>query len=292
MPIAAFVINPARARGPGLLRQRCREAAERAGWEPLLAETSAADGGQAAARQAVAAGAALLFAVGGDGTVRACAGAVAGTGVPLAIVPLGTANLAARALGLPLRLDAALAAGFSGRDRQVDVPVADGQVFVVMAGIGLDAAVVRATPGPLKDRLGWLAYALAGVPRLPGAGHRFRVRLDGGEPVARLARCVVAGNAGLLPGGFVLLPGARVDDGLLDAGILSPSGLLDWVPVAGQVLARSRRDSRFLERHQARRVEIEADTELPRQADGEVLSPGRSLTVTLRPKALTVRVAR
>jgi diacylglycerol kinase family enzyme len=162
--------------------------------------------------------------------------------------------------------------------------------FAAMAGIGLDAEVVAATPRLLKRRAGWLAYAAAGIAHLPGRGQRFTVRLDDDEPLARQARCVVVGNAGLLPGGFALLPQARLDDGLLDVGILAPAGPAGWLRVAHQVLSGGGRDGRQLERHQARRVEIRTDTELPREVDGEVIAPGRSLTVTLLRRALTVRV--
>jgi diacylglycerol kinase family enzyme len=159
-----------------------------------------------------------------------------------------------------------------------------------MAGIGLDAEVVAATPRLLKRQAGWGSYALAGIAHLPGRGDCFTVRLDDGEPRARRARCVVVGNAGLLPGGFVLLPRARLDDGVLDVGILAPSGPVGWLRVAQRVLTHSDRDCPQLERHQARRVEIRATTELPREVDGEVIAPGRSLTVTLLRHALTVRV--
>jgi diacylglycerol kinase family enzyme len=205
-------------------------------------------------------------------------------------VPRGTANLAARTLRIPGRLGAALATGFGGQDRQVDLAEADGMPFAAMAGIGLDAAVVDSTPDLLKRRLGWTAYAAGGVIRLAGQRRTFHVRLDGGPPLTRLARSVVVGNVGLLPGGFALLPDARLDDNVLDVGILAPASPVGWCVVAQRVLTGSRRDSRNLERYQGRRVEIAADAELPREVDGEVISPGRSLTVTLRPGALLVRV--
>ena len=84
----------------------------------------------------------------------------------------------------------------------------------------------------------------------------FTVRLDGGPPLARLARSVVIGNVGLLPGGFALLPDARLDDGLLDVGILAPAGLPGWGLVARRVVTGSRHDNPNLERYRARRVEI------------------------------------
>jgi len=290
MPTVAMIINRTRVRDLPRFRRQCCLAARAAGWEPVFAETSPRDHGLGLARDALTAGARLVVAAGGDGTVRACAHALAGTGVPLAIVPRGTANLAARALGIPARLDASLAAAFGGRDRQVDLAEADGMPFAAMAGIGLDAAVVDGTPDLLKRHLGWLAYAAGGVTRLAGRRRVFTLRLDGGPPLARLARSVVVGNVGLLPGGFALLPDARLDDSLLDVGILAPASPAGWARVAGRVITGSRRDDLNLERRQARRVEIQADTELPREVDGEVITPGQSLTVTLRPGALLVRV--
>ena len=330
MQPAAIVINSSLTRDLGRFCRRCREAAADGGWEPSFLETTLDDRGVGLAGAAVAAGARMVVAAGGDGTVRACAQALAGTQVPLAIVPLGTANLAARALGIPSGIGGSLATAFGGHERRIDLAVAGaaagaavagttdagttgagttgagttgagttgagttggagGLTFAAMAGIGLDAEVVAATPRLLKRRAGWLAYAAAGIVHLPGRGQRFTVRLDDDEPLARQARCVVVGNAGLLPGGFSLLPRARLDDGLLDVGILAPSGPAGWLRVAHRVLTGSGRDGRPLERHQARRVEIRAGTELPREVDGEVITPGRSLTVTLLRRALTVRV--
>jgi undecaprenyl-diphosphatase len=289
-------VNSTRVRGPAVFRQACRAAATASGWQLEFLETTIDDRGIGLARGAVAAGARLVIAAGGDGTVRACAHALADTPVPLAILPLGTANLAARALGVPPRPAAALATAFDGRERRIDLALADlgagaaGLTFAAMAGIGLDAEVVAATSRPLKRRAGWPAYAAAGTAHLAGRSTGFTITLDGGEPLAWRARSVVAGNAGLLPGGFSLLPAARLDDGLLDVGILAPAGPADWLRVGARVLAGSTRDDRRLARFQARRVEIRAGQRLPREVDGEVVAPGRRLTVTVRPLALTVRV--
>jgi undecaprenyl-diphosphatase len=263
--------------------------AKAGGWEWRLLETTADEPGTVLARQAVSAGARLVVAVGGDGTVRACAQALAGTTVPLAIVPRGTANLAARALGIPARLDAALACGLRGHERRIDLATADGITFVAMAGLGIDAAVVGATPARLKAGAGWPAYAVVGARHARRRHAAFGINLDG-RPLATTAGSVVVGNVGLLPGGFRLLPDARLDDGQLDVGVLAPSSLLDWGVVAHRVLTGSRRDDRRLARYRARRVVIHADRDLPRQVDGEVIAPGRELTVTVLPRALLVRV--
>jgi diacylglycerol kinase family enzyme len=274
----------------------CGEAAARHGWRAEFLVTEKAEDGVTAASSAALDGIDLVVAVGGDGTVRGCAEGLARTGVPLAIVPHGTANLLARTLRVPGHPKAALGValavtpGTGGVDRTIDLAVADEVPFTAMAGMGLDAAVVAGTR--LKHQFGWLAYAVSGAAHLALPPARFSIRLDSGAPVERAARSVVVGNSGLLPGGFSLLPDARPDDGLLDVGVLAPHGPFGWPRLATRVLARSHHEDRMLERFQARKVEISATTSLPREVDGELVAASRSLTVTVVPSALTVRMPR
>jgi diacylglycerol kinase family enzyme len=289
--LAVVVVNGARMRDLRRLKQACMRAASGNGWaEPLLLPTSAVDPGAGPAVRALGLGAAMVVGVGGDGTVRACAHVLAGTGVPLAIVPAGSANLVARALGVPGRLEAAVAVAFGGRDRSIDLASASDVTFAAMAGIGLDAAVVGATPAFAKRLVGWPAYAAAATSQLHGRPATFTLQLDGGAPVSRLARSVVVGNCGLLPGGFPIMPDARLDDGMLDVAILAPAGPSGWASIGYRVAFRSRHDDSQLVRLRARRVDIHADTEQPRQVDGEMQSAGNSLVVAVRPGALLVRV--
>jgi diacylglycerol kinase family enzyme len=282
------VVNGTRARSG--LPARLTAAAHDAGHTALVLPTMPADSGGGMTRQALAAGATVVFAVGGDGTVRACAQELAGGDVPLAIVPLGSANLTARALGIPRDLSAALAVGLRGESRRIDLASVDGMVCTAMAGIGLDAAVVGAASDRLKRRAGWPAYAAASAAVLLASPTEFAIRLDGGPPMVRRARSVFVGNCGLLPGGFPILPDARLDDGVLDVGILAASSIAGWVSVGYRCILASRRDDTQLERRQARQVEIQAAAPLPRQVDGEVLGPGDVLTVGVLPGALVVRV--
>jgi YegS/Rv2252/BmrU family lipid kinase len=291
MPAVSFVVNGSLAGVSGRFLPLCRERAKRSGWTAEFHVTDKAQAGIASARSAALDGADLVVAVGGDGTVRACAEGLASTGVPLGIVPHGTANLLARTLGVPRHpqpaLDIALRAAASV-DRRIDLAVTDLEPFTAMAGMGLDAAVVAGTR--LKHQLGWLAYAMSGAVHLALPPTRFTIKLDDGPSIERTARSVVVGNSGLLPGGFALLPDARLDDGVLDVGVLAPHGPLGWPRVAARVLAHSHHQDRMLERFQARKVEITAGVTLPREVDGEVIAPGRTLTVTVAPGALTVRV--
>ena len=292
MPGVAFVVNGSLVRGSGRLLALCEEAAARYGWRAEFLVTDKAEAGVAAASSAALDGVDLVVAVGGDGTVRGCAEGLARTGVPLAVVPLGTANLLARTLRIPGHPKAALAVALDsgGVDRTIDLAVADEVPFTAMAGMGLDAAVVAGTR--MKHRFGWLAYAMSGAVHLALAPARFSIRLDDEVPVEREARSVVVGNSGLLPGGFSLLPDARLDDGVLDVGVLAPHGPFGWTRLASRVLTHSHHRDRMLERFQARKVEITASASLPREIDGELVADGHSLTVSVQPNSLTVRMPR
>jgi diacylglycerol kinase family enzyme len=289
--LPVLVVNAARVHDLRRLRRACELAAAARGWQaPLLLTTTPDDAGSGLTRRALLAGAGLVIAAGGDGTVRACAEVLAGTGVPLGIVPAGSANLTATALGVPSRTGAAVRIAFGGHDQQIDLAIADGMTFAAMAGIGIDAAVVGATSRTLKRVAGWPAYAAAAAGQLLRPPAKFTIRLDGGDPIIRRARSVTVGNSGALPGGFQIMPAARLDDGLLDVLVLAPAGLLGWASVGYRVLLRSSHEDSQLERHEATAVEISADTDLPRQVDGELIAPARSLTVSVRPGALRVRV--
>jgi diacylglycerol kinase family enzyme len=292
MPGVAFVVNGSLVRGSERLLALCREAAARHGWSAEFLVTEKAEAGVSAASGAALDGADLVVAVGGDGTVRGCAEGLAGTGVPLGIVPRGTANLLARTLRIPGHPKAALAVALdSGAvDQAIDLAVADGVPFTAMAGMGLDAAVVAGTK--LKHQLGWLAYAMSGAVHLALPPARFTIRLDDGVPIEREARSVVTANSGLLPGGFNLLPEARLDDGQLDVGVLAPRGPFGWTRLATRVLTHSHHQDRMLERFKARKVEISTQALLPREVDGELVTASHSLTVTIQPSALTVRLPR
>jgi diacylglycerol kinase family enzyme len=294
--LPAVVVNSARVRDTARLRDACQRAAAAVGWQsPLLLPTTRDDQGSLQASLALDAGAALVVAVGGDGTVRACAQALAGTGVPLAIVPVGAGNLTARALGLPGRLIPALEVAFRGQDQRIDLGSADGAAFAAMAGIGLDAAVVAGAHRLAKRLVGWPAYAAAATGQLLRRPVTFTIRIDGGEPLTRLARCVTVGNSGALPGGFAIMPDARLDDGKLDVVVLAPSGLLGWTDVGYRVALGSRRDDAQLERLRVGTVEIRAvqpAVALPRHVDGELIEPSTWLTVRVLPAALMVRVPR
>jgi YegS/Rv2252/BmrU family lipid kinase len=287
---SAVVINPSKVVDVDRRRREiCAELAE-AGWaEPLWIETSREDPGCGQTREAVAAGAQVVFACGGDGTVMACATELVDTDVALAVIPSGTGNLLAANLGLSSDVKAAVAVATGGVRRRIDVGVVGKRCFTVMAGMGFDAQMLDATPERLKRRLGWPAYVVAALRLLRHRPMRVRIRLDGDAPFRRRARTVLIANVGRLQGGIPLLPDAEPDDGYLDVAVLTPHRLDHWLSLAWGVLRRRPVVPR-METFRATRVEVTSDREQPRELDGDVIEPGRSLSVSIKPGALCLCV--
>ncbi|MGW1771157.1 diacylglycerol kinase family protein [Streptomyces sp. NPDC002104] len=257
---------------------------------------------------------ALVVVCGGDGTLRACAEVLAGTRIPLALVPCGTGNLLARNLGLPMDPAAALAESLSGESFGIDVGRVRGDGlepmrFTVMAGAGFDAAMVRDASPRLKSRMGWAAYVLSALRHLCDPGVHLTVRVDGGRRLRRRARMVVIGNVGTLQGGLPLLPAARPDSGRLDVVLFDPRGPAGWLTAAGHLGARLLRrrppaapgpaapDGRSeaggaLEYFSATRIDVRCSVPQPRELDGDAVSDGLRLTAEIEPGALRVYLPR
>jgi len=289
-PPSAVIANPAKVRDGDPRHAQIHAALARAGWpRPLWLETTREDPGGGQTRQAVRAGAEVIFACGGDGTVAACASELTGTGVPLAVVPSGTGNLLAANLKLPTRAADAVSAATAHGRRRIDVGVAGDRYFTVMAGMGFDAQMLRDTSDTLKARLGWPAYVIAAARHLCGTPMQVAISLDHAPPVTRRARTVLIANVGRLQGGLRLLPDAQPDDGLLDVAVLMPPRRRDWLPLAW-ALIRHRPTAPVMETFQARHVEIISDTQQPRELDGDLIEPSHTLTAAVRPAALWVCV--
>jgi diacylglycerol kinase family enzyme len=287
----AAVLNPAKIDDLPALKAAITE---RCGPEPpRWFETTPEDtgGGQTAA--AIADGARLVLVCGGDGTVAACAGALAGTGVAMAIVPVGTGNLLARNLDIPLDLDLALEVAFGADERVIDVLEAGEQRFLVMAGLGFDAALIRDTDEKLKRRLGWLAY-LGGMARaLRRSPHaQFSITVDDGLPLSTQAIGVLVGNVGQLEAGISLMPDASPDDGRLDVIVLKPRTAGDWPALAWRILRRRANAGRQADILRGKRVAISSATALPIEFDGEFRGEATELRVEVLASALTLRCVR
>jgi len=286
---AAVVIHPGKHDDMDGFRAAVGQAMSDHGWaEPLWLETRPDDTGERLAQEAVRSGVDLVLASGGDGTITACVSGVAGSGVPLGVLPCGTGNLLARNLGLPLSLEEALAVALTGSDRRLDVGAANGRPFVVMAGIGFDAEMLGGADERLKSRVGWAAYVLSALRHLRERPVRMALRADGGPPQRRWASGVIVGNVGSLQGNVRLLPDAAPDDGVLDVAVLAASGWTGWLWLAADVLLR--RKTGRVAHLTCRELTVQAGRARPWEVDGEVAGTTRQLRVTLEPGCLLVRV--
>jgi diacylglycerol kinase family enzyme/membrane-associated phospholipid phosphatase len=294
----AVILNPIKVDDSESFKRRVSVAVRAAGWdEPMWFETTVDDAGASMARAAVAAGAHVVVVAGGDGTARVVCAEMAGTGIPVGIVPSGTGNLLARNLGIPLSHDAALDTVLHGQDQAIDTVRIEGDDlsptrFVVMAGLGLDAAIMADAPEALKARFGWPAYVVAGARQLRFPALRVDISVDGRDPVRRRARTVVVGNVGSLQAGIPLLPDARIDDGLLDVVVIAPRRVFGWIPVIARVLTRRRTVDERLDRYTGRTVAITAAHATPRQLDGDLVAPGTRIEAEVEPGRLLIRVPR
>lgn len=243
-------------------------------------------------REAVRDGCNLVVAAGGDGTVSAVADALAGTDATLGIVPLGTANVLAGELGIPLDLDAAcrLLAGVHAV-AAIDAMELDGTRYLTQVGAGLDAAMIRDTPGEHKRRFGRVAYVWTALRGLVGlAPRRFAVTVDGVTTRPRAVQVLVAncGTLGRRP--FRWGADIRPDDGRLDVIVIRARTLLDFAVTGWHFLTGRHREAPDVSYHAATgAVTLATRTPMPVQADGEIVAQ-TPVTVRLVPGAVRVVV--
>jgi YegS/Rv2252/BmrU family lipid kinase len=290
------IVNPIKVGDGVAFRRKVTRALELRGYDdPLWLETRVDDAGNAMAKRAIENESDLVLVAGGDGTVRVVCAALAHTGIPVGVIPAGTGNLLARNLHIPLDLDDALERILDGRDRRIDLVSVHGDEldtdrFAVMAGLGLDAAIISDAPPHLKAQIGWTAYLVSAAKNINHPSVRVRLALDDGEPIDRRVRTVVIGNVGMLQANIPLLPDARPDDGLLDVVVIAPRRVTQWPIVVWRLLTRTNRTDMYLERFTGRKIEITAAVDVQRQLDGDPIGPGRFLSAEIEPGALTARV--
>lgn len=335
-PLLAFVANPSK-NGMDQLRPAivARCAAEDLP-EPLWLETTIEDPGVGQTREALAAGADVVVAVGGDGTVRAVAEAMVGTGRPMGLLPFGTGNLLARNLDISVTdREDAFDVALNGIDRAIDVgwlrvdrpapakttggkgrhrPGSGGRpaeepdasqepadttkhIFLVIAGLGFDAAMVADTDANLKSKVGWMAYFVAGFRHLHGRRLEMVITLDDRPPITARLRTLMVGNCGRLPGGITLIPDAVIDDGIHDiAAIDTRGGIMGWAQLFSEVVMQGFGVTNDLpnkigriDHTRAKTVQLHVSEGEQVQVDGDVLGRAIDVSTWVDPGALIVR---
>jgi len=243
------------------------------------------------ARKLRDAGIDLLFVWGGDGTVQRALDAVAGSGIQVAVMPAGTANLFASNMGIPKDLEGAVRVGLHGTRRTIDLGKTNGEHFGVMSGAGLDAFMIRdADKGGSKDRLGSLAYVFSGTKNIARDPVKMRIEVDGEPWFDDLASCVLVGNVGDVIGGISAFPDASPDDGVLDIGVITADSGLDWLRTLSRSMVSDPTKSPFVRTTTGASLDIRLKVPLPFEIDGSERGTTKHIKTKVKPKAITICV--
>lgn len=286
MERACIVYNRFARNAPPIDRLRAAVAAAAPGWQVDILDTGAPGHGIDLAREAAAAGSRAVFACGGDGTVNEVVNGLAGTDCALGVLRGGMGNVFAKEVGISRRVDRALLSQLNGDRRRFDLGKVNDRRFLLMAGVGIDAEVVRAVPESWKRRLGSTSYAIWALKLLlrysPTPAD---LTIDGNSRQANLF-WLLFGNTRSYGGIADITGQALVDDGCLDAYLFEGSSHA-WAALTFLKLAlRRHQHARGVSFHRLHHLSIETPG-LGIQADGEYIGQTPA-TFTTEPQALDV----
>jgi diacylglycerol kinase (ATP) len=258
--------------------------------DPLWYEVPKSKKAPKKVKKALEEGADLLFIWGGDGMVQRCIDALGSAKATVAILPAGTANLLAKNLAIPTDIIAAVRIGLHGARKALDTGLINGERFAVMAGVGIDALMIRDADAGLKDRVGRLGYIVTGAKHLRDQQTRVKVTVDDAVWFEGKASCVLFGNVGKVLGGMTVFPDARPDDGRLEIGVVTAKGLVDWARALGRTMIGDPEGSPFVRTASGGSFEIRLDRKVPYELDGGDRPATKRLRVSVEPASLSICV--
>lgn len=238
------------------------------------------------ARNAVAAGFERIVAAGGDGTINEVVNGLAGSDAVLGLMPMGTMNVFANELGLPANdLGRCWEIIQHGRERWIDLPTANTKHFVQLAGVGLDAQVVKETSLAFKRNFGPLSYLVSAAQI---AGRRPpRLLIEAAEAKTAEGSFVLVGNGRLYGGPFPFFKHARLDDGLLDVLVFKQLGYIELIKYLQNVIFTSDITTREVEYFQTQRLRVSSAEDVPVELDGELVG-NCPVEFQMKPRGLKV----
>jgi len=296
-PDVVAIVNPLSGAGarPDVARRRVTLLADRISAAGLRGDVHLTErGGHARelARRALDAGAALVVAWGGDGTINEIASTLAGSTTPLGIIPAGSGNGFANELRLDADPTRAIETALHGRDRTIDGGLFDGRRFFNIAGTGFDAAVAERFNLRTLGQRGMIPYVrLAARELLRYQGLRYRVVLDG-DAFESHALLIAFANGREYGNRIRLAPGAKLDDGQLEAIVVEDRSPLARVWSCRHLAAGHIERAPGVIVRGVTTASIETDGEIVYHLDGEVGRARGRVDIRVLPGALVVRVPR
>ena len=291
MQRAVVVYNPVSRNAPSWVRlQEAARGMAGEGWDVSVAVTQAAGHGTELARAATADGVEVVFSSGGDGTINEVLNGIVGSGSALAVLRGGMGDVFGKEAGIPKAPEKALRVLVDGMRHRIDLGRANERYFLLMAGVGFDAEVVKAVPPRPKRLLGSTSYALWALARLPRyRSQAVEIVADGEERTAAVY-WVLLGNTRSY-GGILDIAGAAVaDDGLLDAYIFEARGAGDVVGTAVSLLRGKQASRENVTFRRVRELEI-VTPGLAVQLDGEYCGE-TPVRFSVEPQAVEVLLPR
>lgn len=252
-----------------------------------IAMPDSPEGAERAARAAVDAGYERLIVFGGDGTIDSVLPALAGSATALGVLPAGTANVLARELQLPMGVKKGLEIALNGTPRKIDLGLANGKYFALMAGLGFDAQVVSRVVPELKKIFGPLAYVTSGLQSLSSyPKSNYKITMDDYSATFP-AWLIIVGNATTYGYELAISPESRIDDGLLDVCVFGEQSALDRVTqlLATAIGLHSKHPNVTIFRTKS--IRISANPSVKYQLDGDQAGDS-PVEISVQPGALTV----
>ncbi len=260
------ILNPA-ARGQRASRWRQRVETITRG--AILCSTACPGEAEALARNAVHEGFEKIVAAGGDGTINEVANGLAGSDAALGLLPLGTMNVFATELGLPTQdLEGCWRVIQDTHTRAIDLPSANGKHFVQLAGVGLDAQVVKETSLAAKRNFGPLSYLMNAAQIAARQPPRLTVESDSSRTDE--GSFVLVGNGRRYGGPFPFFKRALIDDGLLDVLVFKRLNYFEMIRYMQDVIFSAQITSPEVEYFQTRSLRVTSETDVPFEVDGEL----------------------
>ncbi len=285
----AFVVNPAGGGGKsGRTWPHIAQHLDHCGQSYKAYFTETRGDGTRLAEKAVAAGAELVVAVGGDGTVREVINGINVNKNILGILPLGTGNGFRRSCHIPGRWETALKGLSQWSPRLVDIGEVNGTLFLNVVGIGFDAAVEKRASGKYRDLKGYLAYVAAFFKELATfRGFQAFVEFNGTIYRESNTLLVVVANGSYYGGNMCIAPQASIEDGYLDMSLIKKMKAAETIFLAFRVLLKKQLKHDSVIIRKTREIYINAESAVPAHIDGEVIGK-LPMTIKIKPGSLKV----